>query len=84
MRDALLLFTMINNTTKAYVFFLGPKIWDMLPDYREDIDNLNIFKNKVTKWKPENCPCMLCKIYINNMGFVRERKRSLEYSSSIF
>ena len=36
------------------------------------------------KWKPENCPCMPCKIYINNIGFVRERKKSLEYSSSIF
>ena len=43
------------------VSFLGLKIWDMLPD---------TVKNKVKKWKPENCPSRLCKIYINNIGFV--------------
>ena len=52
------------------VSFLGPKIWDILPDDCKDIDNLNAFKNKGNKWKPENCPCRLCKIYINNIGFV--------------
>ena len=37
--------------------FLGLKIWDMLLDDREDMDNLYTFKNKVKKWKPESCPC---------------------------
>ena len=46
------------------VSFLGPKIWDMLPDDCKDIDNLNTVYNKVKKWKPENCPCRLCEIYI--------------------
>ena len=31
------------------VSFLGPKIWDMLPDDCKDMDNLNTFKNKVKK-----------------------------------
>ena len=52
------------------VLSLGPKIWDMLPDYYKDIDNLNAFKNKIKKWKPENCPCRFCKVYINTTGFV--------------
>ena len=43
------------------VSFLGLKIWDILPD---------TVKNKVKKWKPENCPCRLCKIYIKNIGFI--------------
>ena len=47
------------------VSFLGRKIWNMLPDDWKDIDNLYTFKNKVKKWKDENCPCRLCKIYIN-------------------
>ena len=47
------------------VSFLGPKMWNMLPDDSKDIDNLYTFKNKVKKWKDENCPCRLCKIYIN-------------------
>ena len=49
---------------------LGPKIWNMLPDYYKDIDNLNTFKNKIKKWNPENCPCRFCKVYINITGFV--------------
>ena len=52
------------------VSFLGPKIWDMLPDDCKDIDNLKIFKNKVKKMKPENCPCRLCKVYVHNISFV--------------
>ena len=61
------------------VSFLGPKIWNMLPDDYKDIDKLNTFKNKIKKWKTEYCPCRLCKVYINNKGFVCEQKRSLEY-----
>ena len=44
---------------KESVSFLGPKIWDMLPEDCKDIDNLNTFKTKVKKWKFENCPCIL-------------------------
>ena len=36
-----------------YVSFLGSKIWGMLLDDYNDIDNLNTFKNKIKKWKPE-------------------------------
>ena len=46
------------------VSFLGPEIWDMVPDDCKDIDNLNTVRNKVKTRKPENCPCRLCKIYI--------------------
>ena len=38
----------------------------MLPDDRKDIANLYTFKNKIKKWKDENCPCRLRKTYINN------------------
>ena len=60
--------------------FLGTKIWDMLTDDYKDTDNLNTFKNKIKKWKPENCPSRLCKVYIKNFSFVSEEKRNLEYS----
>ena len=52
------------------VSFLGPKIWDMQVNDYKDIDKLNTFKNKIKKWKSENCPCRLCKVYMNNTGFV--------------
>ena len=57
------------------VSFLGMKIWDMLQDGCRDIDNLNTFENKVKKLKPESCFCRLCKIYINNIGFVKKEKK---------
>ena len=51
------------------VSLLGLKIWNMLPNDYKDINNLNTFKNKIKKWKPDNCPCRLCKVYINNIVF---------------
>ena len=42
----------------------------MLPDDYNDIANLNTFKNKNKKWKLENCPCRIYKVYINNIDFV--------------
>ena len=33
------------------VSFLGPKIWDRLPDDYKDIGSLNTFLKKIKKWK---------------------------------
>ena len=41
------------------ISYLGPKIWDILPDDYKTIQNLDTFKVKIKKWKPENCPCRL-------------------------
>ena len=41
------------------ISFLGPKIWDIVP-----------FKREIKKWKPGNCPCRLCRPYIQNVGFL--------------
>ena len=50
--------------------FLGPKIWDILPDAYKDLHDLNSFKVALKKWRPVNCPCRICKVYIANVGFV--------------
>ena len=52
------------------ISYLGPKIWDILPDDYETIQNLDTFKIKIEKWKPENCPGRLCKVYIGREGFL--------------
>ena len=49
---------------------LGSKIWNILPDHYKTIQNLDTFKIKITKWKPENCPCRICKVYIDRVGFL--------------
>ena len=52
------------------ISYLGSKIWDILPDECKTIQNLDTFKIKIKKWKPENCPCRLCKVYIDRVGFL--------------
>ena len=32
--------------------------------------DLNSFKVALKKWRPVNCPCRICKVYIANAGFV--------------
>ena len=52
------------------ISYLGPKIWDILPDYYKAIRNWDTFKIKTKKWKPESCPCRFCKVYIDRVGFL--------------
>ena len=49
---------------------LGAKIWNLVPKDIKDSPTLNVFKGKIKKWIPEKCPCRLCKIYINQVGFI--------------
>ena len=52
------------------ISFLGPKIWELLPSNIKDSENLNTFKSNIKSWKPENCPCRLCKLYIADKGII--------------
>ena len=49
---------------------LAPKIWEILPNEIKDSDTLQIFKAKIKKWVPVECPCRLCKIYLPQAGFI--------------
>ena len=49
---------------------LGLKIWDILPDTYKDLPDLNSFKVALKKWRPANCACRICKVYIVNVGFI--------------
>ena len=49
---------------------LAPKIWEILPSEIKDSDTLQIFKAKMKKWVPAECPCRLCKIYMPQVGFI--------------
>ena len=59
----------VNNGTET-LSYLGPKIWLILPDDIKMSNSLTEFKNKVRHWKPKGCPCRLCKVYINQVGFI--------------
>ena len=44
-----------------WVSYLGPKIWDLVPNEIKDCEYLNALKFKIKRWVPEGCPCRICK-----------------------
>ena len=52
------------------ISYLGPKIWELVPSELKELTSLYSFKNAIKKWKPSNCPCRLCKNYVQNVGFL--------------
>ena len=53
----------------ASLSFLGPKIWDILPDTYRDMLDLNSFKLALRRQRRVSCPCRICKVYMANVGF---------------
>ena len=49
--------------------FFAAKVWNIVPSEIKNSESVEVFKNKIRKWRP-NCSCYLCKTYINNVGFV--------------
>ena len=52
------------------LLFLGPKIWDLVPVELKQSESLDSFKSKIKNWMPFECPCRLCKTYIQHVGFL--------------
>ena len=48
--------------------FVGSRIWSYMPSELNKSMSLNKFRSKIT-WKPENCLCKLCKIYLQRIGY---------------
>ena len=66
------------------ISFLGPKIWDLVPSDIKLPQSLNIFKRKIKKWVPLQCPCRLCKIYLQHVGFIqRTQENSLHRNRGV-
>ena len=42
--------------------FVDSRTWSNMPSELKESTSLNEFKKKIKTWKPENCPCKLCKI----------------------
>ena len=50
--------------------YLGPKIWESIPANIKEVDTIERFKSGIKKWKPESCPCRLCKMYLQQIGYM--------------
>ena len=52
------------------ISYLGPKIWEQVPNEIKKSASINIFKNKIKDWIPNECPCRLSKVFIANLGSI--------------
>ena len=49
---------------------LGPLIWDIVPQEIKLSNSLFQFKRRIKKWTPDDCPCRLCRIYVQGVGYI--------------
>ena len=49
--------------------FVGSRIWTNMTNELKESTSLNELKSKIKTWKPENRPCKLSKIYLQNIGY---------------
>ena len=59
----------VNHGSES-VRYLGSKIWEIIPAYTKELDTTDKFKIAIKKWKPESCPCRLCRVYLQNIGYL--------------
>lgn len=52
------------------ISYLGPRIWDIVPEEIKQKNSLNSFKESIKMWVPTNCPCRLCKVYLDGVGLL--------------
>ena len=50
--------------------WLGPKIWELIPDNVEHAKSLSAFKNALRKLNIDKCPCKYCRDYIHGLGYL--------------
>ena len=50
--------------------FVGPRIWNSIPKEIKESASLQIFKSKIKSWTPKNCPCKLCKNYVQHFDYL--------------
>ena len=59
----------VQNGTEI-LLFIGPKILSLFPSNTNNSDALEMFKQKVSYWKPDSFPCRLFKTYIKDLGYL--------------
>ena len=50
---------------------LGVQLWNQLPQSVQEIKTLAKFKADIHNWRPQKCPCDICKDYIYGLGYTR-------------
>ena len=50
--------------------YIGSKLWNSIPSHMKEIDSINEFEHVIKTWKPGLCSCKLCKVYLQNIGYL--------------
>ena len=48
----------------------GNIILNIVPGDFKNYRDYNSFKRRIINWAPENCPCRLCKRFIQGVGYI--------------
>ena len=59
----------VNHGSES-VRYLGSKIWEIVSPYTKELDPTDKSEIAIIKWKPESCPCSLCRVYLQNIGYL--------------
>ena len=51
------------------IWYLAPKIWSLVLNAIKSSKSLDVFKFKIRQWELD-CPCRLCKNYLQHVGFI--------------
>ena len=52
------------------ISYLGPRLWNSLPNDMKNATSISTLKSKLKNCKELNCPCRLCKVYLQSIGFM--------------
>ena len=52
------------------ISYRGPQIWNLIPERIRSLETLNNFKKEIKSCKCDACPCRMCKMYIQRVGFI--------------
>ena len=50
--------------------YFGSIIWCLIPKEIKNCDTFASFISKIKQWRPDACPCRICKNFIPNVGFI--------------
>ncbi len=50
--------------------YMGCKIWNIVPEEIKKLESYEQFKKQIRNWIPKDCPCRLCKSYIQDIGYI--------------
>ena len=55
--------------------YIDSKLWDSIPSHMKELDSINEFKHVNKTWKLDLCSCRLCKVYLQNIGYLKSAKK---------